>query len=325
MKKLIVLLFIVPAIVFFAAPNIQARQKSVSGKLAPTIEAGGWLIVDRSQKYLLLNAGKFSGENWFRDGAEVAATGEIKRDAVTIYQEGVPFEAKTMRPIKNSAGGDIQTSGRRLTTVTVSGDARVTAQPDTATVSVSVVTQNKNATEAQRQNAALTTAVLNALKRAVGNAAEIKTSGYSLVPQRVYRENQPPTITGYETRNSITVTLRELNRVGTVTDAATQAGANNIDGIAFSLRDDPQARNQSLSEATREALGKANALAQTLGGRVVGIVAVEEESGNPRPVIYAQRGALAATTADTPIEVGTLEINSRVRLIAEIEISGNPR
>ena len=36
-----------------------------------------------------------------------------------------------------------------------------------------------------------------------------------------------------------------------------------------------------------------------------------------------QREALAAMAADTPIKVGTLEINSQARLVAEIEIAGN--
>ncbi len=218
-------------------------------------------------------------------------------------------------------------SGNRFTTVTVSGDARVMAEPDTAIVSISVVTQNRNAVEAQQQNARQTTAVINALKRAAGSRAEIKTSGYALVPQRVYKENQPPTITGYEARNSISVTLSDLTRVGAVIDAATQAGANNIDGVSFSLRQDRTARGRALAEATLEAIGKANTLAQTLGGRVVRIVAVHEGGTNPpRPLDYAQPEALASRVADTPIEVGTLEINSRVQLTAEIEITGaNPR
>lgn len=49
------------------------------------VEAGGWLIVEGNQKYLLLNTGKFSNESWFRNGVEVAAMGEIKRGAATIY------------------------------------------------------------------------------------------------------------------------------------------------------------------------------------------------------------------------------------------------
>ena len=320
MRKKTALFFGAALTIFIFAFHSAAQQQNIGGRLAPTVEAGGWLIVGENQKYLLLNAEKFTGESWFKSGAEVAATGEIKREAVTVYQEGIPFEARTLSPAQNAA------NAKRLTTVTVSGDARVTAQPDTAIVSISVVTQNRSALEAQQQNAAQTTAVINALKRSAGSGAEIKTSGYTLTPQRVYKENQPPTITGYEARNGITVTLSDLTRVGAVIDAAAQAGANNIDGITFTLRRDREARGQALSEATREAIAKAETLAQALGGRVARIVAVQEGGANsPRPVIYARQETFAKTSADTPVEVGTLEINSQVQLIAEIVTGSNPK
>ena len=87
-------------------------------------------------------------------------------------------------------------------------------------------------------------AVVRALKVAAGTGAEVKTSGYSLQPMRVYRENQPPTITGYEARNSVTVTLSDLTKLGTVIDATAQAGANDVSGIAFTLRQDRPARDR---------------------------------------------------------------------------------
>lgn len=316
-NKIFALILCAIALAFAGAVETAAQQRSITGRLAPPVEAGGWLIVEAKDKYLLLNAEKFRNESWFREGTEVSATGEIKRDAVTIYQEGIPFEARTLRPAGNSDG-----FSNRLTTVTVSGNARVTAQPDTAIISLSVVTQSRSALEAQQQNAVKTTAVINALRKTVsGAAAEIKTSGYSLVPQRVYKENQPPTITGYEARNNVLVTLNDLTRVGAVIDAATTAGANNVGGISFTLREDGDARRRALTEAVREAVNKADALARALGGLVVRIVAVEE-GASPQPVFYAQREAMAAQTADTPIEIGSLEINSQVRLIAEIQRSG---
>ena len=108
-------------------------------------------------------------------------------------------------------------------------------------------------------------------------------------------------------------------------DAATQAGANNIDGVSFTLRNDRAARSRALTEATREAIAKANTLAQTLGGRVLRIVAVEEGGTTPRPMIYARQETFAAKVADTPIEVGALEINAQVQLVAEAEIASIPR
>jgi uncharacterized protein len=173
---------------------------------------------------------------------------------------------------------DNSSAAKGVTRVLVSGDAIVQSQPDTAILTISVVTQAKNALEAQQQNANKSDAVVKAVRSAAGTGAEVKTSGYSLQPQRVYKENQPPTIVGYEARNSVTVTLSDLTRVGTVIDSASQAGANDVSGIAFTLRKDRAARDQALADATREATGKAQVIAQALGGRVVRIVEVQEEA-----------------------------------------------
>ncbi len=216
-------------------------------------------------------------------------------------------------------------NGKRPMRVMVTGDASVQAQPDTAILSISVVTQNRRALDAQIDNANKSDAVIRALKAAAGAGAEIKTGGYNLQPQRVYKENQPPTITGYEARNTVTVTLADLTKVGAVIDAASQAGANNVDGIAFTLRKDRVARMQALTEATREALAKAQAIAQALGARVVRVVEVQEGGGGyVRPldqIAQASEGVMARArvSAPTPVEVGTLDIRSQVQLIAEIE------
>ena len=209
---------------------------------------------------------------------------------------------------------------KRITRVLVTGDSIVKAQPDTATLLISVVTQGKRAIDAQQENASKSDAVIRATKAALPGA-EVKTSGYSVQPQRVYRENQPPTITGYEARNTVTVTFSDLGKVGTVIDAASQAGANDIGGVMFTLKQDRPARDQALSEATREAVSKARVIAQALGGRVVRIVEVQEE-GFRQPIPVMQEAFIAgAKRADvaTPIEVGNLEISSRVQLIAEVE------
>jgi uncharacterized protein len=210
---------------------------------------------------------------------------------------------------------------KRVTRVLVTGDSIVRAQPDTAILMISVVTQAKQALDAQLENASKTEAVIRAVKAAVPTG-EVKTSGYNVQPQRVYRENQPPTITGYEARNTITVTLSDLTKVGTVIDAAAGAGANDIAGISFTLRQDRPARDRALNEATREAVSKAQVIAQALGGRVVRIVEVQEEGfmqRPPVPMVGVESYAMAKRDVPTPIEVGSLEISSRVQLIAEVE------
>ncbi len=306
------------ALVLGAATILHAKEITVRGKLQKTAEAGGWLIVARDAKYLILNAKDFQSNSWFKESTNVEAVGETK-EVMTTFMEGTPFEAKTLKPIEQGAvtpGRD----DRHVTRVMVAGDSIVQAQPDTAILTISVVTQARNALEAQQQNATQTDAVIRALKAVTGAGTEIKTSGYSLQPQRVYKENQPPSISGYEARNSVTVTTGDLNKVGTIIDAAAQAGANDLAGIAFTLRQDRPAKDRALSEATREAVSKAQVIARALGGRVVGIVEVQEEGFQQRPPVpmYATLQTASAKVA-TPIEVGSLEISSRVQLIAEIE------
>lgn len=209
------------------------------------------------------------------------------------------------------------------TRVVVSGDSLVQARPDTAMISVAVVTQGQTALAAQQENARRSEAMVRALKSAAGAGAEVETSGYSLQPQYNYRENQTPLIRGYEARNTVTVTLGDLARVGPVIDTATAAGANNIDSLSFTLRRDEPARDQALAAATREALRKAQVMAVALGGRVGRIVEVQE-AGAVRPVpIYDVRAQMRGSTASkmmeaTPVEIGTLDIRAQVQLVAEI-------
>ena len=213
------------------------------------------------------------------------------------------------------------TVSKGQTRVAVGGDSVVQAQPDTAILTVAVVTQGKRALDAQQENATKTDAVVRALKAAAGTGAEVKTSGYSLQPMRVYREGQPPLISGYEARNTVTVTMGELPKLGNVIDAASQAGANDVTGIAFTLRQDRAARDQALKEATHEAMSKAQVIAQALGGRVVSIAEVQEE-GLVRPLVPFNGPVMAKTAqVTTPIEIGSLDVTSRVQLVAIVEMN----
>jgi uncharacterized protein len=320
MKRLILITGVI-AVVLSAATILHAKEITVRGKLKKTVEAGGWLVVEGEAKYLILNSRDFTKHSWFKEGTGVEAVGETK-EVMTTFMEGTPFEAKSIKPIDQAVATPGGSDTRRVTRVNVVGDSIVQAQPDTAIVTVSVVTQGRRALDAQQENAAKTDAVVRALKTAAGTGAEVKTSGYSLQPMRVYEEGQPPTISGFEARNSVTVTLSELNRLGPVIDASAQAGSNEIAGIAFTLRQDRQAKDRALSEATQEAMSKARVIAQALGGRVVRVVEVQEEGFQqrpPQPLYQAEAMMMKRDSVATPIEVGSLDITSRVQLIAEVE------
>lgn len=257
------------------------------------------------------------------EAVRIETEGEIMKRLLTFSQILTLVLAAATVLHAQATQTTTQDNTKRQTRITVGGDAIVQAQPDTAILTVSVVTQGRRALDAQQENATKTDAVVKALKAAAGTGAEIKTSGYSLQPMRVYRENQPPTISGYEARNSVTLTTSELAKIGNVIDAASQAGANDISGISFTLRKDRPARDQALQEATREALSKAQVMAQALGGRVVSIAEVQEEGfiRPPQPVYQAEAFMAKRDSVTTPVEIGSLDITSRVQLVAIVEIS----
>ncbi len=133
-------------------------------------------------------------------------------------------------------------------------------------------------------------------------------------PDYQFPQNGPPQITGYTVTNVFRVTDDDLANVGTVIDAATRAGANDIERIRFTLKDERAAKANALRVATVDARAKANALASALGLQVTRIRSVDESSPTPRPLFDL---ALRASGATTPIVAGTIETTATVTLVVE--------
>lgn len=201
--------------------------------------------------------------------------------------------------------------------IRTTGEAEVLVQPDRARIDVGVVTQADTSQAAASQNAQKLEATLARLRTLLGANADIKTISYTLTPNYRYpREGGEPTISGYTATNIVRITLDDLTKVGSVIDTATQAGANRIQSLQFTIKDEQAPQAQALREAAVKARRKADALASALGVRIVRILSAVE-SGSPvvpvRDVAFAR-----AEAAQTPIEPGTIEIRASVTLMVEI-------
>ncbi|MDQ2746477.1 MAG: SIMPL domain-containing protein [Acidobacteriota bacterium] len=218
----------------------------------------------------------------------------------------------------------------RLTRITVVGDAQTKVAPDTAQITFSVVTQNAQAVNAQQENARKSEAVKTAVEAVAANVKpEVKTSDYSLNPEQDYSKNVPK-ISGYEVKNTVTVSIQDLSQVGAVIDAATKAGANSIEGIQFVLRENSPAQGDALALAAQQAKTKAEAVAQSLGGKIVRIVESVEGGAPIIPERNDERAmsnmmsmnASAKPMYNTPVQAGSLNVHSRVVLVVEVQIGG---
>jgi len=204
-------------------------------------------------------------------------------------------------------------------TVRASGDATVTVKPDQAKLYIGVVTQARTAAEAAAQNASRTTALLQQLKQAIGQEGEIKTTNYSVNPNYVYPHNGGQrAITGYSANNTVLVTVNNLSNIGKVIDTATQNGANEVNSIQFTLRDEQKARSEALAAAAVKAKSNAEAMAAALGLKVEGVLSAESgESVQPR---FAPMPMMArAEASSTPVETGTLDVHATVTVILLVQ------
>lgn len=217
-----------------------------------------------------------------------------------------------------------------LTKITVTGDSEAKIAPDTAVITFSVVTQGKQAVDAQQQNASKSEAVRKAVEAITSDAkTEIKTSDYNLSPEQDHYSGKMPKILGYEVKNTVTVSIDKLDRVGAIIDAATSAGANSVDGIQFVIGESSPAQGDALALATKQAMAKAESVAQALNGKVVRVVQTIEGGVPPRMVDAEYTGNANAASNSmfdmkpavrTPVKAGTLVVRSYVVLIVEISI-----
>ncbi|HEX6067262.1 MAG TPA: SIMPL domain-containing protein [Nitrososphaera sp.] len=224
-------------------------------------------------------------------------------------------------------------------TLSVTGMATTTTQPDNFSVTVGVENNATTAAEAASGNAELVNATIAALTDLGIEEEQMATSSYNLFP--VYEEVQPDdevcieifppppgcepslVITGYRASSSLTVTLDTEGEVdaGTVIDTAIGAGANNVSGVFFFISQEKQQeiRDGLIADAIADARHKADVAAEALEMEVSGIHSVSLE-GVQFPIFA--RGA-ESLQADTQILPGEQEVASTVSITYFISADTN--
>lgn len=203
-------------------------------------------------------------------------------------------------------------------TISVTGTGRVIISPDVADLRLGVQATRPTVKAARQVAAESMTKVVAALK-ALGIAdKDIQTSTLYLQPVYDYTNNtNPPKITGYQLSNSVSVTIRDLDKVGDAIDDSLAAGATTMDGVTFRVDDPAKALSQAREAAMTQAKASADTLAKSAGVTIAGVASISESGGTmPTPIPYAERtaGGLAAPdkAVSTPIEAGTNEVTVTV-------------
>lgn len=186
------------------------------------------------------------------------------------------------------------------------GQGSVMAMPDGASLTVSVQTRSRRATEAAEENAIRMQRVLEAL-RSAGFGDALTTTGYSLRPNY----DRDTGIETYSAANGVRVQLADVERAGEIIDLAIGAGANRIGSISFTTSEKNDARHEALAMAVARAREDAEIMAVAAGGRLGALLEVTTDwSYNRNNNEYA---AAITVQAYTPIEPGARPVSVKVR------------
>lgn len=205
-------------------------------------------------------------------------------------------------------------------TLSVSTQAQVLAVPDIATLSAGVMTQAPTAQAAMGDNARQMTQVMAALKAAGIADRDIQTAGLNLQPQYDYRNDQPPRLIGYQAVNTLSVTVRKLDRIGATLDALVGKGVNQISGPTFTV-DKPEALlDKARADAVTKAMARARLYAQAAGLKVRRVLSITEGGAMPppMPIEGVRMRAMAADAAPTPVSPGQVDLGATVNVTFEL-------
>jgi hypothetical protein len=226
-------------------------------------------------------------------------------------------------PGSGAAAASIQTSdGSGSHGISVSGEGRASAAPDTALLNIGVSTKEMTVAEANSEVQAAIGRLLDSLKGNGVAEKDIQTSQFSINPEYDYQYNQQK-LTGYRVTHMLQVKVRDIDRAGEVIDDSVEAAGNlvQVGSISLTIDDTAALRSQAREQAMADASAKAQELARLAGVELGKPTYISESSVTPYPQIRYDSSALAAepAQAQTTISPGELEVVVSVQITYGIQ------
>lgn len=198
--------------------------------------------------------------------------------------------------------------------IRVVGEGRITVQPDVATITLGVETENVELQKAQSENALIISEVIQALTNMGITKENIQTMNFTIFPIYDFVDGQQ-SFRGYRVEHMLRVTVDDISKVGMLVDAAVQAGANRFSNISFSVSNPTKFYREALEMAVNDATEKAQVIATslnlTLNSTPVKIIEEKTRLEGPIPFMESQM----VKSATTEIEPGKQEIKALVTAI----------
>ncbi|MEX6505892.1 SIMPL domain-containing protein [Jiella sp. M17.18] len=207
----------------------------------------------------------------------------------------------------------------------VEGTGEASAKPDRARLEFTVLRNGETARAALDEANRAMQSVIDGMRSLGAGDKDLQTAGFTINPQYRYDngkdgQQKPPEIVGYEVRNSLTVTVRDIAKVGAFLDKAVSLGVNQGGDITFDLSDPKAVRDAARKKAVADARSTAEVLAEAAGVKLGLVREISEASAGepPRPYPRAMKMMAADAAPSVPVETGENSFRESVRMVFEI-------
>lgn len=162
-------------------------------------------------------------------------------------------------------------------TIRVEAEGKVSVKPDIAMTTMGMTTESVTVAEAQQKNTEVVNTLISKIKELGVDAADIQTRDYSVYPVYNYlNDGNKPELRGYAISQNVAIKIRDLNKASQVLALAGEVGANNVNGLEFTIDDRDAYLEAARAEALKKVSEKAAALSSKLGLKLSGIVSYDE-------------------------------------------------
>ncbi|MBN2045976.1 MAG: SIMPL domain-containing protein [Anaerolineales bacterium] len=204
-------------------------------------------------------------------------------------------------------------------TLSINGTGVVYVSPDLATINLGVGIERPEVKDALAESNQVIEEIRLALAEYGVAEADVQTTNFSVYPMTNYEFDGPEQTTTYRVDNTVTVEVRDIEKLGEILDAAVEAGANSIYGIQFGVADRESAYNQALDLAVENASQRAATLAEAGGARLGDLQSMSTQfGGSGYPVMYMEAASIGGS-GQVPVSPGTLEIRVEVNVVYAID------
>jgi uncharacterized protein len=210
-------------------------------------------------------------------------------------------------------------------TLTVSGTSELTVNPDQAIMYINVLTEENTAEKTQSDNKAVSNKVMDALKTAGINDANIETSGYYLSKKYDWNADTNKNVeNGYTLTHTLKVTTTDVDNIGKYIDVSIAAGANGVDSIEFSLtkEKEKEVKATALAKATVIAKDKATSLASTANVHLGRITSISENDFGYTPFVANVKQSYDSTGSGSGLSSNIapqkVDVSASVQVIYEL-------